>query len=435
MDYDADLLKEFLLAAGSPPDAVAGLEPGVALGDQGVSPEIRAALAACLSEALGAPPAPPLLLERGSLDGWSAFLRDALDDAAVKRAAVARIVAGKKPLPPGQAHVIDRMRPGDAPGVSRLFHDIYGDKYPVVDYFVPEQLVALNRRDAVLTLVARLASGEIAGTGAFYRSSPPNPAVYEQGQLLVAPEYRQSSIAFRILKELDEVSRSMSFAEAFFGEAVCSHLVTQKTAVRQNYAVCGLELSLMPTGAYEKEGASGRMSCLLHFRVDRDRAQPLFLPESYRPVLEHILSGLGLDRDIRYAAHDQPAAPHTELASRVFDFAQVERVQVPAIGQDFAQQVEALAERGRRRGLAVIQAYLGAGEPGVAFAAEILNRHGFIFGGLAPLWFGHDALLFQWLAEPPAFAAINLLTDRAKTLLGHIEADWQRQQGRHRHEG
>ena len=435
MEFDADLLREFLLAAGSDPAAGVGLDPGAALGEQGISRESRAVLPVLLSEALGAPAPEARLVEQGSLDDWAAFLRENLDDATVKRAAIARIEAAMEPLPPNQAYAIDRMRPEDAPGVVRLFYTVYGDKYPVVDYFVPEQLTALNRRDAVLTLVARLPDGAIAGTGAFYRSSPPNPAVYEQGQLLVAREYRQGSIAFRMLKRLDELSHTMTRAQAFFGEAVCTHLVTQKTAVHQCHAVSGLELSLMPSGAYEKEGASGRVSCLLHFRVDRDQAQSLFLPESYRPVLTHILAGFHLDRDIRYAAEDVPSASRTVLTSRVFDFARVERVQVTTIGRDFARHVAQMVKRAVEQGLAVIQAYVSAGEPGVAFATEALNRHGFIFGGFTPLWFGADALLFQWLAEEPDFAAINLYTDQARILLGHIEADWQRHQGSRRHVG
>ena len=435
MEYDADLLKEFLLALGSAPDTVAGLDPAVALGDQGVSPAALAALPGRLAEALGAPAPGSHLVKPGSLDDWCAFLRDNLDDATVKRAAVARIVAAQEPLPPNQAYVLDRMRPEDAPGVARIFHDIYGDKYPVVDYFVPEQLTALNRRNAVLTMAARLPSGAIAGTGAYYRSSPPNPAVYEQGQLLVAAEYRNTSLAFRILKRLEDHARTAAFAEAIFGEAVCNHLVTQKAAVLYDYTACGLELSLMPSGAYEKEGASGRVSCLLNFRVARDRPQPLFLPEAYRPVLEHILAGFTLDRDIRYAVLDVPEPAQTVLDARVFDFAQVERVQVAAIGRDFEQHVDDMVKRAGSQGLAVIQVYLSAAAPGVAFATAILNRHGFIFGSFAPLWFGPDALMFQWLAEEPDFAAIKLYTDQARILLGHIEADWQLHQGRRHHAG
>ncbi len=435
MEFDAATLGEVLAAAGCGPDVAASLRSDLPLPDQGVPPAALAAFAALLAERFGAPPPPAPLLEQGSLDAWSAFLAAHLDDAAILRAAVARILADDKPLPLGEAYVLDRMQPRDALGVARLFHAIYDDKYPVADYYVPERLVALNRDKAVVTVVARLASGGIAGHGAFYRSSPPNPAVYEVGQVLVAPEYRQTSMAFRILSDLDARSRSMTFANAFFGETVCTHLVTQKTGHRQGYGSCGLELSLMPAGAYAKEGAAGRVSCLLQFRVDRDRRMPLFAPECCRAALEPILAELSLDRDVRFAVSDAPTASQTVLTSRVFDFAQVQRLQVTAIGRDFPDQAAAWDIQARSRGLAVVQVYLSAGEPGVAFAAEILRQRGYIFGGLAPLWFGPDALMFQWLAAPPDFTAINLLTDSAKALLAHIQAEWEQSRTQTGHAG
>ena len=138
----------------------------------------------------------------GALEDWCLFAQAHFDEETVKQAAVARILAAETELAAGEPYELDMLRREDAPGVARLFHAIYGDKYPVIDYYVPERLTALNRQRQVLTVVARLPTGEIAGTGAYYRSSPPNAAVYEQGQLLIDHHYRNTSIAFRILKRL-----------------------------------------------------------------------------------------------------------------------------------------------------------------------------------------------------------------------------------------
>lgn len=429
MEFDASLIGEFLIEAGCAPEAVAGLRPDSPLAAQGVSSERRNALADRLSEWLGAPPPSPALLQAGSLRDWSAFLHAHLDDETVKDALIPRLLAAAPPLPAGESYVIDRLRPEDALGAARLFHAIYGDKYPVVDYYSPHCVAALNRDRRAVTLVARLASGGIAGHGAYYRSSPPNPAVYEMGQIMVAPEYRQTSMGMRIYTRLDEISRSMDWVQAFYGEAVCNHLVTQKLVSRQDYSETGLELSLMPSGTYDKEGAPGRVGCVLGFRVDRDTRRTLHLPERYRAALELILTGLSLDRDIRFAESDAPAAPTTALTSRVFAFAQVERVQVATIGRDFPRRLQEVMDQARRLGLAVVQVWLNAGEPGVAFAAEALRREGFILGGLAPLWFGTDGLLFQWLAEPPDFASIRLHSDKSKAIFAHIEAEWRQSRG------
>jgi len=41
------------------------------------------------------------------------------------------------------------------------------------------------------------------------------------------------------------------------------------------------------------------------------------------------------------------------------------------------------------------------------------------------LWFGADALMFQWLAETPDFAAIKLLSKEAGLLLEALRTEWQ----------
>lgn len=426
MDCDIDTLKAFLTTAGCPIGTVAALSRDVPLAAQGLAVELCAALAQGLTEALGVPHAPASLWQEGSLDDWLDFVARHLDDETLKGAAIARIVEKTNIPPLGKTFALDQLRPQDALGVARLFYTIYGANYPVLDYYVPEKLVALNQQKAVLTLVVRAESGEIVGHGAYYRSSPPNPAVYEQGQLLVDPAYRQTSMAFRLLKELDAVSHAMTWAEAFFGEAVCNHVVTQKSGDRQGYVPCGIELSLMPDGAYAKEGAAGRVTCMMAFRVHRDKPLPLHLPEDCRPVLEPILSGFSLNRDIHFAASDVPQAPETVLDTRIFDLAQVERIQVATIGRDFPEHVAAIEERAVRLGLAVVQVFCNTTSPGVAFAVEALRQRGYVFGGFMPLWFPDgDALMFQWLATEPDFEAVQLLTDRAKAILEHIRKEWR----------
>ena len=425
MQLDVDTVRELLVTARLEASAAEALDSGASLAEQGVTATVTAALAGILAERFGAPQAPPELLQSGSLEDWSRFAQTQLDEKTVKQAAIARILAAETELPAGAAYELAMLRREDAPGVARLFHAIYGDKYPVIDYYVPERLTALNHQRQVLTVVARLPTGEIAGTGAYYRSSPPNAAVYEQGQLLVDHHYRNSSIAFRILKHLEALSYAMDYAEAFFGEAVCTPLITQKTGMKQGHVECALELSLMPSGAYEKEGAAGRVSCVVFFRVDRDTAQPLYLPECYRDTLTFILSGIALDRDVRFDAPDTPQAEQSVLDSRTFDFAQVKRVQVAAIGRDLPVHLNALDAEAKEQGLAVVQVYLATGAPGVAFAVSELRRRGYILGGLLPRWFGADGLMLQKLAQTPDFAAVNLYTDRGKTLLAHIRAEWE----------
>jgi len=327
----------------------------------------------------------------------------------------------------GRAYEVGLLRPGDGQGVAQLFYTIYGDRYPVEDYYVPERIEQMNAEGSLLTVVARLETGVVAGQGAYYQSSPPNKALFEFGQVMVAPEYRDSLMGAKIIREMDQLSRTMTQAEGFFGEAVCTHTVTQKLVDKQGYSECGLELSLMPAGAYEKEGAGAqRVTCLLGARVDRDRRMPLHLPECYRRELEFILEGFSLTRDIHFSEADRPSAAVTQLERKTFDFAQVERVQATTVGADFPLAASRLDEEAVQKGLAVLQVYVNAGAPGAAFAVEALRERGFILGGLLPIWFGPDGLLMQKLYIEPEFETINLHSVRGKAILEFLRADFER---------
>ena len=62
-----------------------------------------------------------------------------------------------------QAISIDFFRPEDAPGVARLFRQVYGEGYPIEIYYHPERLIEENTGGRVLSSVAHTQAGEIVG--------------------------------------------------------------------------------------------------------------------------------------------------------------------------------------------------------------------------------------------------------------------------------
>ncbi|WP_243310033.1 acyl carrier protein [Fundidesulfovibrio agrisoli] len=427
MDVTTEILRGLLAEAGVDPVVAEAVLPGEPLLRQGVDSLDYPAFSLAVEARFGLSIDERASMSLRTLDDFAAYIRSRGAARMSKEEAIALLKQAPKEIEPDQKYEVDRLRPGDGKGVAQLFHAVYGDSYPMVDYYIPEAIERLNAEGKVLTVVARLASGAVAGQGAYYQSSPPNKALFEFGQLLVAPEYRNTTVAARITREMDRLSRTMPQAQGFFGEAVCTHFVTQKLIKKHSYAECGLEISLMPAGAYAKEGAGAqRVSCLLGARVDRDRHADLYLPECYRNELELILGGFSLDRELRFNRSDAPGVSASELESETFDFAGVERVQALVVGADFPERILQLDQEARRRGLAVVQVYVNAGTPGTAFAVEALRARGFVLGGLIPLWFGSDGLLMQKFYQEPEWETVNLFTDKAKALLGSIRAEWER---------
>ncbi len=426
MQVTTDTLRNLLVESGVAPAVAQAVDPAISLLRQGIDSLDYPAFRLAVESRFGLTIDERSSLSLCTLNDYAAHIMDRQAGPPQTGEAIALLKQAWQTVDPDLKYTVGPLQPGDGQGVAQLFYSVYGDRYPVTDYYFPASIERLNAEGKLLTVVARLESGAIAGQGAYYQSSPPNKALFEFGQLLVTPEYRNTMVAAKITREMDRLSRTMVQAQGFFGEAVCTHTVTQKLVKKHAYAECGLEISLMPSGAYEKEGGgTQRVSCVLGTRVDRDRHMPLHLPECYRKELEYILSGFSLDREILFSAMDVPLTAQSVLDARTFDFAAVTRVQVPTVGADFPACILALDEDAKQRGMAVLQVFVNAGEPGTAFATQALRAQGFIFGGLMPLWFGTDGLMLQKLYVEPEFEAINLLVDKTKALLAGMRAEWE----------
>jgi len=348
--------------------------------------------------------------------------------------AIAALRASAHDLVPGQMVQADAFRPGDAPGVGRLFLQIYGEDYPVDEPYVPELLIEANRTGRIHTLVARAADGSIVGQAAAYQSSPPNRRMYEYGQILVDKAYRNSFAAFRMHKYASEnMFGRLPGVDGLFGEAVCHHLVTQKMSRGVAFLECGLEVGLMPEAAYAGEGVTGRVSCLLQVRVDHDHQGDLFVPECWDAQVRAILPSWPLKRSVKpgRAGHAPAGDEVTDMAVQQFSFAGVTRCNVAEVGAQFAERAAQEIRESVALGHDLIQFYLPLGSPSCGFAAEVLRQAGCFFGGFAPLWFGTagqgpDALLAQRFLRPVALAPILTQSEAGAEVVRMVLADMER---------
>lgn len=346
--------------------------------------------------------------------------------------ALAALKASYADLVPGQKLEYRLFQPQDGPGVARLFHQTYGDSYPVDEVYMPEQIDEANREGSFYTIVACAPDGSIAGHGAIYRSSPPNPRLYEYGQIMVDKAYRQSTAAYRLHRfAVEHLFGQQEGVDGVYGEAVCHHLATQKMINGSGFRECGVEFGLMPEAAYAGEGVTGRASCLYAQRVDRDQPGPLFLPGAWSELVRGLLGQWPLSRQVGLGDAPVPAQAVTELEARYFAFAGVRRVTVRRIGADFAQRLAEELAAARAEGAALVQTFLCLGEAWTAHAAEVLRRAGFFFAGFMPLWFGEtgpgpDAILAQRFLEPATLAGVRLYKPEMQELGQRLRQDLER---------
>jgi hypothetical protein len=183
----------------------------------------------------------------------------------------------------------------------------------------------------------------------------------------------------------------------------------------------------MPAAAYAKEkSATGRVAALGFFRCYKPRPHRIHIPAPYEQELRWIYSRLDDSRDIVLSEGPAPAGLVSRISMEVFDFAQVARLAVHEIGEDFSDAYSNVEKQAVAGKAVVLQAWLNLASPHVGSAVHTLRERGYFFGGALPRWFDSDGFLMQRLLCPPDFDGIVLESTDAKQLLEIIKRDWER---------
>ncbi len=326
----------------------------------------------------------------------------------------------------GRDYKIDLFRPGDAAGVAQLFREVYGEGYPVKIVYDPEQLVAAFENNEYIPVVARTPDNRIVGFSSLYRSAP-HKGIYETGQFLVSPDYRNTPIFGMLSKHAVKAAPTIPGLDVLFAENVCNHTLTQRAGIMFKHIETAIEIDLMPAEAYEREDAApGRVSTVDMFRTFVHKPHVVHVPEIYGGPVRYIYDGFDDSRTLISSTAGLPSGGSTEIATQVFDFAQLARVTIHQVGIDFETAFNAEEKRIAEKHCTVIQAWLKSSWPWIGAVVNILRDRGFFLGGILPRWFGEDGFLMQKVLQRPNWEGINLYTDRAKQILRFIRQDRER---------
>jgi hypothetical protein len=340
-----------------------------------------------------------------------------------KAQTIARIRAGWRDITPGQDIEIASYRPVDGEGVVRSILELYGDKYPVEDFYIPRRISQLNESGDMITLVARTGGGDVVGHASLWRTSSLNPHLYEYGQVVVVPAYRQRGLAQRLTEPLARILDANEDAHGVFVEAVTNHVASQRLAAFLGARPCALELALMPDGQFAGEGAGlSRVSCLMLARVIRDRRRSLCLPADSRAMLEPVVRDLGLERELSFSRGTEPTVPLTEMKVQGFGSAGVVRCHITVPGRDLVQCIAEIVERR----FIVVELFIRADSMAAPWAVDVLQPLGFFLSGLVPLWFGADAIILQRLVGEIDTGALQLQSENANLLAAEVIAGYNR---------
>lgn len=323
----------------------------------------------------------------------------------------------------GSNPTVRRLTPEDAPGVAQLFRDVYGESYPIPMFYDAEALVATVRAGDIFSVIAVDESGVVLAHMATFRSAP-FCGLLELGNGVTSQGARKRGVAGNLLRFLNtDVAPSLN-AVAFFGESVTNHTATQTLSERAGFRTMAVEVDLMLAEAYEAEqSAVGRVSTLMSFFPLDESPQTVFVPPGHVDDVRFIYDGYAGERTILDAGTSGTGG-ETSGRAQSFDGADVLRFHVEKVGADFETWWRRTMAENDPDGC-VVQVFLSMSDATISRAVGLLNAEGFFFGGTAPRWFDHDALLMQRTPATPGFDRMVLLPGQKTELCQRVERAWR----------
>lgn len=324
-------------------------------------------------------------------------------------------------------YTIDFFTPADAPGVVELFRAVYGEHYPVRAVYDPDELIRQEKTGDAYRMVARSPSGEVVGHISVYRSTPPNPELYEAGCLMVRHDYRQTDLSFTLFTALTTRLVQKYNIGKFWGEAVCNHLFTQHSAIREGFIETALEMDLMPASAYTAPGAQsvgGRVSVLTVFHISDSTTRAVFLPPCYNEFMRFLYAPF--EKCYTFLSGDTQFLPEIPTAGtiQIFPEAGVSRIILDNIGEDCEEWIKNQVLSSEEQQMVVIQVFIKMDNPYTGQVAKVLHEQGFFLGGILPYWFGCDGFIMQKIVGTPFFEGTHVYSKRAKQIKEFVQNDW-----------
>jgi anti-sigma regulatory factor (Ser/Thr protein kinase)/GNAT superfamily N-acetyltransferase len=305
------------------------------------------------------------------------------------------------PLAPPQQYAVRRLLPAEATQVSQLMYRTYGSTYFNADVYYPERIASLNQQQAVLSVVAVAADGQVAAHCALERNQ--EGQVAEIGQAAVDPAHRGRGLLDRMKAVLEGEAQTLGLV-GWYPDAVTVHTFTQQSDAHHGGHVCGVDLAVSPQSESFRGIArqlAQRVSCVLYFRwLDGPRPRKLFVPTRHQAIAAEIYDNL--QAPVEFGPLTAPTAEHGTHAVKLSAGKALGKIRASALGRDsvyaIRHGVRSLVEQSRAE---VVVVELPLADPACGHVAEQLEADGLGFTGIGPHFSPQgDILKLTYLVSP-----------------------------------
>ncbi|MFN4261164.1 MAG: GNAT family N-acetyltransferase [Gemmataceae bacterium] len=322
------------------------------------------------------------------------------------------------------SYTVRRFQPDDAPGISALVRQVYGDTYLVhPEIYHPDQIIELNRDGRLISAVAVDAGGQVVGHYALER--PDLGVIAESGEAMVLPEHRGHRLLERMRPVLLERARQLGL-NGVFGKPVTNHVYSQKLYRHYDGHPCGINLGEVPKAFHNMAAAlTQRLSTLLYFQyLQPPERVHIHVPDHHRAMIEQIYG--------RFEITVEPGASAPPRGQGRLTVDNIETVRdgimrVHEIGTDTADAIRQAKQRLCAAGAEVLYLGLPLAHPATPFLAEAVEAEGFFFSGIGPYFLPEgDSLRYQFLKEDLDLHALQIENSFARELLDYVSRERDR---------
>lgn len=385
-------------------------------------------------EAASGEKGPEVAIENFGRKGQRLTLRFALGPAG------SRALAPEPATAPAVTGPVERVdfRPlasGEEPELSRLFYRVYGYDYINEYVYYPDTLAGMIREGKLISIVAALPGGRLAGHVGLVRWNE-EPPVYEAALGLVDPEVKSSGLFGRTFDRAMQAAAETKMQYCFF-DFVTNHDYSQKLIARYGTRDLALlagcqgkstQARLERIGIGKDPEGMDRYSILLSIlpQAKKPFGSRVALAPYVGESLGFLLEPLGLSWSPTPRFDQLP--PEGRHGVQYQPGQQAALFELPQPGRRALAEVLAEWRRLLETGYQYAAVDFPLDAPGVAQLSDALAEAGFFMAGFVP-WRYSGRLGFRYQAVAPtrvAFDQISVHTPAARRLLGAVRRDYER---------
>jgi len=322
-------------------------------------------------------------------------------------------------------YTTEQISPSDAEDIAKLIYRTYRYSYAKEELYYPQKIEKTLKKKQKLGVITRTDKGTSAGYFAIIKKE--NANIAEVGEAVVSPKHRHHGIMNQMMQQLITTAGDEHLS-GLFSKAVTIHTASQHVNNKFYYVTSALILAESTDVVFKgfDEEYPQPVSVVIDFLPLATPAErTVYLPKPYADLLEKTYHKLQIPFTSKEPTNIESDGT-TDLYTSVDYSHNTATILVNDFGSNFEPAFsETLLNLESKESLNTIYIDLPLSHPATPKMTGILQQKGFIYCGLAPLFYDDsDYLRLQKVYASLEFDLIKVYSDFGKTIKSFIEDEY-----------